>query len=164
MNGLLTAALLMALPVPVPVLAQGAAPDITPEAEVSEPAPDAADDALDARLSRMFMGQSQMQGEALSAAIDRAGAHPLGSPENPVRVSMPAGQRAYLSRLRCADAQAPGFVRAGSVGVGPFGNIVDLYQVTCEGSQPAEAEVYMDMYHSGHVEDRPVTGFTIDGG
>lgn len=33
-----------------------------------------------------------------------------------IEVCMPAGQRAYLSRLRCPDGTAPGFQRSGSAG------------------------------------------------
>jgi hypothetical protein len=85
---------------------------------------------------------------------------PLGSEKNPVRTSMPAGERAYLERLRCSDGNAPAFHRSGSVGEGPYGKIMDRYELTCLTGQPATASVYMDMYHD-HVEDRPVPGFTI---
>lgn len=110
-------------------------------------------------LSRMLAGQSQTQGAALDAALADASQHPLGSSENPVRAEMPAGQRAYLNRLRCADGSAPSYNRVGNFGVGVYGNIVDGYQVTCAGSEPKM--VVMDMYHQGYVEDRPVPGFTI---
>lgn len=101
-----------------------------------------------------------MKGKKLAKAIAEAEKHPLGSRENPVRENMPQGQRAYLSKLRCADDSAPGFTRAGNVGPGPYGSIVDLYMVTCK-DQPA-VEVYMDMYHDGG-ETRPVPGFTFAG-
>jgi hypothetical protein len=87
-----------------------------------------------------------------------ADVHPLGSLENPVRASMPAGQRAYLSRLRCPDGSVPAYARYGSVGVGIYGSIVDGYTVTCPGRP--DSDVMMDMYHDW-VEDRPVPGFTI---
>lgn len=86
---------------------------------------------------------------------------PLGSAQNPVRADMPAGQHAYLRRLRCADGRAPGFGRMGSFGAGPYGSIIDGYSVSCGGSTPAQSEVYMDMYHAGHVEAAAVPGFTI---
>jgi len=94
-------------------------------------------------------------------AVTRAAAYPLGSERNPVRVNMPPGERAYLDRLRCSDGSAPAYDRAGSVGEGPFGGIMDVYVVRCSGGRPAEAQVYMDMYHADHLEDRPVPGFTI---
>ncbi len=97
----------------------------------------------------------------LSQAITKAQAFPLGSARNPVRTDMPPGERAYLDRLRCSDGSAPAYDRAGSVGEGPFGTILDLYQLRCAGGTPAEAQVYMDMYHAGYAEDRPVPGFTI---
>jgi hypothetical protein len=83
---------------------------------------------------------------------------PLGDKGNPVRVSMPPGQHAYLSRLMCPSGGAPTFGRVGSFGVGPYGTIVDGYDVDCTGSKRL---VYMDMYHPGYVERRAVPGFTI---
>ena len=113
----------------------------------------------DADLERMLAGQSAVHGARLDAAVAEAGRHPLGSMKNPVRVEMPAGERAYLARLRCADGAAPRYERRGSGGLGPYRNIVDFYEVTCAGAEPVE--VVMDMYHAGHVEDRAVPGFTI---
>ncbi|WP_309622242.1 hypothetical protein [Novosphingobium sp.] len=111
------------------------------------------------RLDRMMAGESWLQGKELDAAIATAEAHPLGSEANPVRVTAPQGQRAYLSRQRCSNGKAPTFFRRGNVGEGPFGNIVDLYIVTCDGAEPAESMVYMDMYHGGFMEKRPLPGF-----
>ena len=112
-------------------------------------------------LERMLAGESQIQGPELERRIAVAAAHPLGSMENPVRAAMPRGQRAYLQRLRCADGAAPTFGRIGNFGAGVYGNIIDGYRVRCAGGTPAETVVYMDMYHRGHVEERPVPGFTI---
>lgn len=84
----------------------------------------------------------------------------LGTRQNPVRVSGPAGERAYLARLRCSDGTTPAFERGGSVGVGPYGNILDIYDVRCPSGSPPGAEVYMDMYHN-RAEDAAVPGFTI---
>lgn len=109
----------------------------------------------------MLAGKSAMKGKKLDKAIAQAEAHPLGSKENPVRVDMPRGQFVYLSTLRCADGQPPKFNRAGNYGIGVFGNIIDGYDLRCEGSEPATTKVFMDMYHAGHVETRPVPGFTI---
>lgn len=86
--------------------------------------------------------------------------HPHGSRENPVRVGGPGGERAYLARLRCADGRHPEFERGGSVGVGPWGYILDAYSVTCASGE--KATVFMDMYHSQHREERTVPGFTIE--
>ena len=115
----------------------------------------------DASLERMLSGEPYLQGGDLKAALKEADKHPLGSAQNPVRVNMPAGERAYLARLRCADGRRPDFVRQGNVGVGVFGNIVDLYDVNCFSAKPGRVEVYMDMYFKDHVENRPVPGFTI---
>ena len=113
----------------------------------------------DKALDRMMKGESYLQGKDLEKAIKQAEEHPLGSAKNPVRTTMPQGQRLYLSRLRCSDGKAPTFFRRGNVGEGPFGNIVDLYIVTCAGAEPAESKIYMDMYHGGYMEKRPLPGF-----
>ena len=112
-------------------------------------------------LSDMLSGKSAMKGKKLQKAIEKADAHPLGSEQNPVRVEMPPGQIAYLRSLRCSDGKPPRFGRVGNFGIGIFGSIVDGYDVRCEGSEPAQTMVYMDMYHAGHIESRPVPGFTI---
>lgn len=104
------------------------------------------------------LGGGGLEGEALATAIAEAEKHPLGSKDNPVRVNMPAGQRAYLDQLRCSAGETPSYFREGNVGVGPFGYIVDLYQVTCPGADAVQ--IYMDMYHDTG-EPRPVPGFSI---
>lgn len=104
------------------------------------------------------LGGGGKTGGKLEKAIAKAAAHPLGSRDNPVRANLPDGQRAYLSRLRCADGQAPEFHRAGNIGPGIYGYIVDDYKVSCAGA--ATVSVIIDMYHV-HVEQQPVPGFTI---
>jgi hypothetical protein len=118
---------------------------------------------VDERLRSMTSGQSWLRGSALDDAIARAAAHPLGSQENPVRAEGPPGQRAYLSRLRCSDGQAPAYERIGNIGDGPYQNFVDAYRVVCAGAQPSQSTIHLDMYHPGHNEARPVPGFTIIG-
>lgn len=112
-----------------------------------------------ARDMMLEMGAPGLRGAQLEAAIAEAEKHPLGSAENPVRENQPAGQRAYLRRLRCADGKPPEFNRVGNVGDGPYGYIVDLFKVTCAGQAPVD--VHIDMYHDG-PENRPVPGFTIE--
>jgi hypothetical protein len=107
-------------------------------------------------MRQLHMGG--LDGDKLAKAIARAEASPLGSKANPVRENMPKGEYTYLHRLRCADGQAPAANRVGNVGTGVYGNIVDLFRVTCAGA--ATVEIYMDMYHDG-PELRPVPGFTI---
>lgn len=86
----------------------------------------------------------------------------LGSKLKPVRADNPSGEEAYLKRLRCPGGAAPAFSRQGSMGYGGYGNIVDLYQLRCPNSGEDRA-IYMDMYHRGYVETRPVPGFTLAG-
>ena len=84
----------------------------------------------------------------------------LGSRDFPVRTDGPAGQKAYLGRLRCPDGTVPDFNRQGSVGYGGYGNIVDVYSVRCRGAGESD-RIYMDMYHPGYIETAPVTGYEI---
>ena len=112
----------------------------------------------EARDMMRRLGIGGLTGKKLAKAIARAEASPLGSKANPVRENMPAGELAYLGRLRCADGSKPTASRQGNVGTGVYRNIVDLYTVTCAGAPPVE--VYMDMYHDG-PELRPIPGFTI---
>ena len=99
--------------------------------------------------------------EARRAAIEAAAAHPLGSARNPVRVSGPQGQQAYLARLRCADGQPPRIGQRANTGMGPFGTIVDAYALDCGRAAPGQVRVAMDMYHDDHVETGAPDGFTI---
>ncbi len=108
-----------------------------------------------------IFGGGRLKGKKLEKAIERAAEHPLGSEKNPVRVNMPPGQRAYLARLRCSDGKKPDFERGGSVGPGPFGSIVDVYDVNCGAAAPGNVAVYLDMYHPEHDEKNAVPGFTI---
>ena len=104
------------------------------------------------------VGGGGIEGDDLKHAIEQAELNPLGSKENPVRENMPRGEYRYLGRLRCADGSRPEFERQGNVGAGIYNNIVDLFEVRCEGQAPVS--VYMDMYHDG-PENRPIPGFTI---
>lgn len=104
---------------------------------------------------------SSIFGERLTPDMQEVEKHPLGSAQNPVRVSMPVGQRDYLSRLICENGEpVSAFSRNGSVGIGPYGSILDLYTVVCDTHQGAvEQSVYLDMYHSDYIEKRPAAGF-----
>jgi hypothetical protein len=97
-------------------------------------------------------------GIALAGCATTGDPATLGTTENPVKVRMPPGERAYLDRLRCPDGSAPDYDRQGSGMGGRDGHIVDFYSVTCPGAAPVT--VVMDMYHSNR-EDRPVPGFSI---
>lgn len=113
-------------------------------------------------LQRMLSGGPLLDAKPLASAIAKAGAHPLGSRENPVRAQGPAGQQAYLRRLRCSDGKTPRFERHGNLGAGPYESIIDNYMVDCGGAAPGRVQVIMDMYHPGHAEQQPVPGFTLD--
>lgn len=112
------------------------------------------------RGSDILLG-GRVSGADLEGRIAAAQAFPLGSRENPVRVSMPEGQRAYLARLRCTDGKAPTFERTGNLGPGVYGSIVDNYAVVCAGNPPTEFNIVMDMYHGRHIENAAPPGFTI---
>jgi hypothetical protein len=111
-----------------------------------------------ARDTMRSLGLKPPSGKKLEKMIAKAEKHPLGTLKNPIRENMPQGQMAYLARLRCADGQAPAYARRGNVGMGVYGSIIDLYDVTCPGKP--SVEIHMDMYHDG-PETRPVPGFTV---
>ncbi len=99
--------------------------------------------------------------EQVRRAVERAAGEPLGSERNPVRVSSPAGQRAYMARLRCADGTPPEVGQRHNAGEGPFGTIIDIYPLDCGGSAPNQVQLAMDMYHDDHVETQAPAGFTL---
>lgn len=107
---------------------------------------------------RLIAGASLIPDAAEDPTIAAAAAFPLGSAENPVRVGGPEGERAYLSRLRCADGSSPRLGARSDGGVGAFGSLVGAYRLSCGA---ATTNVVMDMYHEEHVEDRAPQGFTI---
>lgn len=108
-----------------------------------------------------LMSGGRLSGPYLEKAIRNAAKYPLGSAENPVRADMPAGQRAYLTRLRCADGQPPSFERTGILPETPFGSLVDGFDVLCKGGAPARRVLAIDMYHPGYIEPLPPPGFTL---
>jgi len=88
--------------------------------------------------------------------------HPLGSANNPIRADGVMGERSYLIRLSCNDNSSPTFKRAGSVGIGPYGFILDLYEAECVNNlEIKNFTIYMDLYHPEHIEKRAVPGFGI---
>ena len=90
-----------------------------------------------------------------------AAAFPLGSLQNPVRVSGPDGERAYLARLRCADGSQPRIGAARPGGSGGFGNLVDVVAVDCAAAMPGRAEIRLDVYHEEHQVRSPPPGFSL---
>jgi hypothetical protein len=60
-------------------------------------------------------------------------------------VGSPAAERAYLEGLRDEAGKPVQFKRRGSVGFGPDGNILDLYEVITSSGK--RVELYIDMYH-----------------
>ena len=65
---------------------------------------------------------------------------------NPVPVSFVWGEQAYLETLRCGCGAGFAFERIGSVGPGPDGHILDLYELVCENGVHC-ASLFFDMYH-----------------
>lgn len=111
----------------------------------------------DAELAQvlMLLGQSQ------KVDTSKADKFPLGSQENPVRVGGPEGQRNYLSRLVCDNnEQVSAYDRLGSSDIGPFGGVMDIYEVICDTDKGVvKHEVFLDMYHHTYTETRPAAGF-----
>ena len=109
----------------------------------------------EAMAAQMSQASPEEEMRALVAAADT---HPLGTLENPVRVGGPAGERAYLARLRCADGAAPRIAARREAGTDAFGTVAAAYEVICGD---ASARIVFDMYHEEHVETRAPAGFTL---
>ena len=124
------------------------------------PEPETTSAGADDFAALLFSG-GRVNGAELDKRIAEAVKHPLGAKENPARVNMPPGQRAYLARLRCSDGRAPVFERVGNFGPGVYGSIIDGYDVRCLTGSPAQSMIYMDMYHPQHSETGAPPGFTI---
>jgi hypothetical protein len=132
-------------------------------ASTDQQTPERQGPADDLEMMQSLMQQLTGEASMSPAEVERlseSSEHPLGAFENPVRANMPAGQRAYLRRLRCADGRAPSFERLGSYGSGPYGSVVDGYEVDCGEAAPGQVMIYMDMYHR-HVEAEATPGFEI---
>lgn len=97
----------------------------------------------------------------LDAAIAAAGAHPLGSAANPIRVAGPEGAQAYVARLRCADGTNARVGQSRDGGLGAYGSIVRLYPVDCGNAAPGHVDLLVDIYHEEHVETRAPAGFSL---
>jgi hypothetical protein len=96
----------------------------------------------------------------LQAEIDAAAAFPLGSLRNPVRVGGPEGRNFYVSRLRCGDGRPPHVTPAVPGGTGGFGTVTELIALDCAAA-PGRFDLFLDLYHEEHVEDRAPAGFTL---
>jgi hypothetical protein len=112
-------------------------------------------------IASLIRTGGRVSGEELEKRIAAAQAHPLGSKQNPVRVFMPDGQRAYLARLRYSDGRAPTFNQVGNFGPGVYDSLIDGYAVICATGEPKESMIFMDMYHADHKENAPAPNFTI---
>ena len=113
-------------------------------------------------------------------------AEPGMSKASAIEVCAPAGERAYLNRLRCSDGSTVRYERSGSVGYrnepgeedkedvdaqmtpGPIPpgqkdfHIIDRYETKC-GGKPVN--LYLDMYHCPEPKRHEVPpGFTLTGG
>ena len=109
----------------------------------------------EAMVAQMRQDSPEEEVRALVAAAD---AHPIGTAENPVRVGGPAGERAYLARLRCEGGAAPRIGARREAGIGAFGSVVAAYDLICGN---AAGRLVFDMYHEEHVETRAPAGFTL---
>ena len=106
------------------------------------------------------MGMAPSDAE-VARSVERAREHPLGSRQNPVRVSGVEGEHAYMRRLRCADGNAPRIGSRANIGVGVFGSIVDLWELDCGGAEPGRFSLALDMYHDNHDETQAPAGLTL---
>jgi hypothetical protein len=98
----------------------------------------------------------------IDAIATAAAAHPLGSLRNPVRVGGPAGARAYVGRLRCADGSRPQVGTPAAGGVGAYGSVTQVYPLDCGSAAPGRTSLVLDLYHEERAESRAAAGFSID--
>ena len=91
---------------------------------------------------------------------ERINSGKLGSKDNPVRAYLPAGEVAYLTRLECQNGSSLAAIRTGSVENGPYGHVLDRFEVKCPGTEVQI--IYMDMYHPNAFEMEPVEGFKLN--
>jgi len=73
---------------------------------------------------------------------------------NPVPVYMDTGQKEYISKLLCPCGVSFDFERAGNVGKGADGHIIDEYELECRNKKH-KIILYMDMYHQGESSLTP---------
>jgi hypothetical protein len=106
-------------------------------------------------MSQMNQDSPDEEARRLIALAD---SHPLGTSENPIRVAGPAGERAYLAHLRCADGTAIRIGARHEAGIGAYGSVVGAYDVTCGGNS---GRMVFDMYQEEFVESRAPAGFTL---
>jgi hypothetical protein len=99
------------------------------------------------------------------------------APHDPILCDGPAGEREFISRLRCSNGHALRGPRVGSFGgkcPDPahhegFGSndrpedlcLVDGYDLKCEGGEHA-CFLYFDMYHPDAPEQPPPVGLTLE--
>lgn len=126
---------------------------------------------------------------SLPTVQSKAIASRLGeSKQTAVEVCMPAGERAYISRLVCSNNQSPSFKRLGNVGERnsipkdlsleqekvlleklinrtplqpgePDYHIIDAYELVCGEEKRV---IYLDMYHCNQpTPAEAIRGFTI---
>ena len=86
---------------------------------------------------------------------------PLGSKENPIKCDGPAGEIQYLRRLSGPNHEPLVFERMGSISVKGNPNYLDLTKARSLFDNDISYEIYLDMYHSGHQEQRPVYDLQI---
>ena len=110
-------------------------------------------------LGEMAPDDPIAESERIAAA---AAAHPLGTPENPVRVGGPEGARAYIARLRCADGSRPQIGARSTGAVGAYGTLTERYPLDCGAAAPGRVALAFDFYHEEHVETRAPAGFALD--
>lgn len=74
---------------------------------------------------------------------------------NPIPVNDAVGERAYIQSLQCQCGAPFLYKRRGSVGKGPDGHMLDLYQLVCFKSK-CKIDLYFDMYHGSESKLRPL--------
>lgn len=107
--------------------------------------------------TRTEMGE---QGER--RASDHQGTGPLGTKTNPVKCDGEAGVQKYLENLRGPQGQILQWEAMGSGGIGPFGGLVYIYDVSYPSPQGSvRSQIFFDTTFEGVSEHRPASGFRL---
>ncbi len=101
-----------------------------------------------------------MTDEEVAQIAEKAASYPVGSRENPIRTFQPSGSEFYLQRLRTSSGRPLQYRRRGSVGVGPYDNILDEYQIRDPDSNDMTS-IFIDMYHMFYDDARSPPGLQL---
>ncbi|HSQ41348.1 MAG TPA: hypothetical protein VLM37_03605 [Fibrobacteraceae bacterium] len=95
-------------------------------------------------------------------ANDNIGSGPLGTQTNPIKCDGLEGARAYLDQLQGPRGQKITYTDEGSAGVGPFGSLLYLFNVSYPNmGEQVETQLFFDIDFAEHKENHAAAGFLL---